>query len=113
MFNSNAYRGIYSGKLSEFEAVVFAPLFHDLDEILDLRVVSVLKHLDDFHKSLFRLFASNDHLEYSNGRTSFALPELWIRVKSLKNIEGLHGMIEESHLVTVISYEIEKAQRLI
>lgn len=56
MLNSNAYWQTWrtrSGKISEFEPVVFAPLFHDLNEILNLRVVSILEHLDDFDESLF------------------------------------------------------------
>ena len=70
---------------SKLEAVVFAPFFHDLYKVLHLRIVRVLEHLDDFDQSFFALLASDDHLEYANGSTSFALPEFRVWVKALKD----------------------------
>ena len=74
---------------SELETIVFAPLLHDLHEVFDLRIACILKHINDFNESLFVLGARYDHLEDSDGGSTLAFPELWICVKSFKNIEGL------------------------
>lgn len=114
MLNSNALGlGSYSERLSEFEAIVLAPLFHDLNKVLNLWVVSVFEHLDHFYQPLFGFFASLDHLEDSYCRTSLALPEFRVRVQSLEDIEGLDGVIEEPHLIAIVCYQVEKTKRLI
>ena len=71
-----------------FEAVVFAPFLHHLDEVLNLRVVCVLQHLNYFNQSLVALFAGDNHLKNTDGGSSLTLPEFWIRVESLKNVES-------------------------
>ena len=75
---------------SELEAIVFAPLLHDLDKIFDLRVRSVLEHVDHFYKALLVLSTSNNQLENTDSSSTLAPPELWISIKTLKYIECLH-----------------------
>lgn len=75
--------------ISEFEPVVFAPFLHDLNEVLNLWVVSVLEHLNDLDQSLFRLFSRDHHLENSDRRTSLSFPELRVWVESLKHVKCL------------------------
>ena len=115
MINSNAYfeGGSYSEKLSEFEAIVLAPLFHDLNKVLNLWVVGVLEHLDHFHQPLFRLFAGHDHLEDSDRRPSLSFPELGVWVQPLEDVECLDGVIEEAHLIAIVGNQVEKTERLI
>ena len=74
--------------VSELKSIFFAPFFHYLDDVLNLWIVNALKHLNDILESLFRFFAGYNHLENSNGGSSLAFPELWIRVKTLEDIEG-------------------------
>ena len=75
---------------SELEAIVFAPLLHDLDKIFDLRVRSVLEHVDHFYKALLVLSTSYNQLENTDSSSTLALPELWISIKTLKYIKCLH-----------------------
>ena len=68
---------------SELEAIVFAPLLHDLDKIFDLRVRSVLEHIDHFYKALLVLGTGYDKLEYTDSSSTLALPELRIGIETL------------------------------
>ena len=74
--------------MSELKSIFFAPLFHDLDNVLNLWVVDALKHLNNILESLFRFFTSYHHLKNTDGCTSLAFPELWIRVKTLEYVES-------------------------
>lgn len=75
---------------SQFESIILPPFFHNLHEVLYLRIVCVLKHLNYFHKPLFRLFACNNHLEHSDGSSSLTFPEFGIWVQSFEHIEGFY-----------------------
>ena len=99
--------------VSELESIFFAPLLHYLDNVFHLWVVDALEHLNYILKSFFGFFASNDHLENTDRGTSLAFPELWIRVKTLEDVESFGGVVELAHLVTVISNLIQKRQALI
>ena len=89
--------------VSELKSIFFAPLFHHLDNVLDLRIVNALKHLDNILESLFRFFSGYYHLEDSDGGSSFAFPELWIRVKTLEDVESFGRVVKLAHLIAVIS----------
>ena len=65
---------------SELEAIVFAPLLHDLDKIFDLRVRSVLEHVDHFYEALLVLGTGYNKLEYSDSSSTLAFPELRISI---------------------------------
>ena len=93
---------------SELEAVVLAPLFHDLDEVLDLRIRSVLEHIDHLDQSLLVLSTSDDKLEDSDGGTTLTLPELRVGIKALEHIKGLHGEVELAHFVAIIGDEVKE-----
>jgi hypothetical protein len=69
--------------ISELEPVVLTPLLHDLNEVLDLGVICVLKHLDYLDEALLRFLSCDNHLEDPNRGPALALPELWVRVESL------------------------------
>ena len=96
-----------------FEAIVFAPLFHDLYEVLNLGVVGVLEHLDDFNESLVALFASDHHLEDTNCSSALAFPEFGIRVKSFKDVEGLRRVVELAHFVAVVRDQVQQRKGLV
>ena len=98
---------------SELETIVFAPLLHDLHEVLDLRIACILKHVDDLDETLLVLSSSHDHLEDSDGGSALALPELRVRVQPLKHIEGLDREVELAHLVAIVSDEVQKRKTLI
>ena len=68
---------------SELETVILAPLFHDLDEVLDLRVRRVLEHANDLNESFLVLDTSDDELEDTDCGATFAFPELGIGIKAL------------------------------
>ena len=74
---------------SKLKSIIFSPLLHYLNEVLNLRVIGILKHLNNLNKSLLALFACNNHLEYSDSCTSLALPELGIWIKSLQHVKCL------------------------
>jgi len=99
--------------VSELKSIFFAPLFHHLDNVLDLRIVNTLKHLDHILKSLFGFFTSYNHLENSNRCSSFTFPELWIGVKTLKDIESFSWVVELAHLIAVIGNEVQESQALV
>ena len=80
----------YSQLCSELEAVVLAPLLHHLHKVLNLGVVSVLKQLDGLDQPLLTFLTGDHQLEDADHGTSLAHPELWIGVKSLEHVEGLH-----------------------
>lgn len=65
---------------SELEAIVFAPLLHDLDEVLNLGIGSVFEHLDDFNEALFVLCARDHQLEHTDGGSTLSFPELGVCV---------------------------------
>ena len=75
---------------SQLYAIGNAPFFHYLNEVFDLRVVRILQHVDRINQPLFALLAHDEHLEHADGSTTFALEEFGIRVKAIKDIEGLH-----------------------
>ena len=103
----------YSQLYSELEAVVLAPLLHHLHKVLDLGVVSILKQLDGLNQPLLAFLTGDHQLEDANRGTSLSLPELWIGVKSLEHVEGLHRVIELSHFVTVVGDQVKQTQTLI
>ena len=75
---------------SELEAIVFAPLLHDLDKVFDLRVRSVLQHVNHFDKALLVLGSGNNQLENTDCSSTLALPELRVGIETLQHIECLH-----------------------
>jgi hypothetical protein len=84
-----------------------------LNDILNLRIIRVLEHLNDLNEPLFRFLAGDNHLEDANRSTSLALPKFRVRIESLKNVEGLNRVIELAHLIAIVSYQIEQTKRLI
>ena len=68
---------------SELEAIVFAPLLHDLDKVFDLRVRSVLQHVNHFDKALLVLGSGYHELENADSSSTLALPELRIGIETL------------------------------
>ena len=76
-------RSSHKSLKSELEAIVFAPLLHDLDKVFDLRVRSVLEHVDHFDKALLVLGSGHDQLENTDSSSTFALPELRISIEAL------------------------------
>ena len=73
--------------LSELEPIVLAPLLHHLHEVLHLRIIRVLQHLDHLNQSLLGFVTSNHHLEDSNSSSTLAFPEFRIWVQSLQHIK--------------------------
>ena len=94
---------------SKFISVVLAPFLHNRDKVLNLWIVRILQHLDDFNELFFGLLSSDNHLEHSDCCTSLSFPEFWIRVKSFKDIECFYGVVELSHLVAIVGNQVEKA----
>lgn len=79
-----------TNQISELEAIVLAPFFHNLDHILAVRIRSVLEHLNDFYQTLFAFLASHNCLEHANRCTSLTFPKLRVCVKSFEDIEGFN-----------------------
>ena len=100
-------------ELSELEAVVLAPLLHDLDEVLNLWVRRILQHVDDLDEPLLVLDSRDDKLEDTDGGAALALPELGVSIEPLEHVEGLDREVELAHLVAVVSDEVEQGQALI
>lgn len=98
---------------SELEAIILAPFLHDLHEVLYLRIVRVLQHVDNLDESLLIFCSSHYHLENADGGTTLTFPEFWVSIKSLENIEGLDREVELAHLVAIVSDQIQKRQALI
>ena len=55
---------------------------------------------------------SDNHLEDANACASLALPQLGVGVEPLKDVKRLRCVVELSHLVAVVSDELEKTERL-
>lgn len=98
---------------SEFEAVVFAPFLHDLDEVLHLWVICVLQKLNDLNQTLLVLLLRDNHLENTNCSTTLTLPELRVRVQPLEHVERLHRVVELAHFVAIVCNQIQQAQTFI
>ena len=99
--------------LSELETIILAPLLHRLDDVLNLRVLGILQHLNYFNKTFLALLSSDNLLEHSDCSSSLTFPELWICVQSLEHVECLHGEVELAHLVAVVSDQVQKRQTLV
>lgn len=57
---------------------------------------------------LHGLFACHDHLEHPQDATSQGILIIVLRVNLLQSLEGLDCVVEMSHLVGVIAYELEE-----
>ena len=93
---------------SKFISVVLAPFLHNRDKVLNLWIVRILQHLDDFNELFFGLLSSDNHLEYADCSASLSFPEFWIRVKSFEHVERFCGVVELSHLVAIIGDQVQK-----
>jgi len=98
---------------SKFEAVVLAPLLHDLDDVFAVRVARVLEHLDDFEEAFFALLLGDDHLEYTDCGTTLSFPEFRVGIEALKDIESFDGVVELSHLVAIVGDQVEQGETLV
>jgi len=99
--------------VSDFDAVIFAPFLHNLNEIFNLGVVCALEHLNNFDKFLFAFCSCDHHLEDSDGCSALALPKLWVGIKSFKYIKCFNRVIELAHFVGVVGDEVEEGQTFI
>mmetsp|Transcript_89414 Transcript_89414/g.248345 ORF Transcript_89414/g.248345 Transcript_89414/m.248345 type:complete len:283 (-) Transcript_89414:957-1805(-) len=98
----------------QLKTVVLCPfLHHAVDHVLHLRIVRAPQQDHHFLQLVWRFFPSNSALENTNCCTSLSLPELWVWVEPLKDVECLARVVEVSHLVTVIRYEVQKVEGLI
>ena len=98
---------------SELEAIVFAPLLHDLHEVFHLGVRRVLQHVNDLNESFFVFSASDNKLEYSDSGSSLAFPEFGVGIQALKHVKGLHGEVELAHLIAVVGDQVKQRQTFI
>ena len=98
---------------SELEAVVLAPLLHDLHEVFDLRVGRVLQHVDDLDEPLLVLDTCDDELEDTDSSATLALPEFRVSIEPLEHVEGLDREVELAHLVAIVGDEIEQGETLV
>lgn len=99
--------------VSELKSVVLAPLFHNLHEVLNLWVRSVLQHVNHFNKALLILSTRDNQLEDSDSRAALALPELWVGIEAFQHVESLCREVELAHFVAIISNQVQKGQTLI
>lgn len=82
----------------ELEAVLLGPLFHDLDNVLRLRVGRVLQDLHNVTQGLALLLAGNDHLEVADRSPPLPFPVLGVGVQPLEHVEGLGRVEKLAHL---------------
>ena len=89
-------------------SVILSPFFHNLDDVVNLRIRGVFKELNDINQRLSFFTSSNYHLKVSNTSTAFAFPIFRIRVKPFQHIECLSWVEKLAHFVTVICNQLKK-----